>query len=202
MAGEGRKTFVAGEVLLAQELNDYLMDQSVMNFATEAARSSAIPTPTEGMLALTLDTDEIDYYNGSAWVPALPIGAWQSWSPVLSAGWLNGNGTWDAKYCQIGKTVHVRANFTVGSTTTKGTDMRISLPVTANHTSQTWNCNANVAGGTQYSMLIRMETTTALRVVAQNAAATYTSITQVTSTVPGTWATGDNIAFQITYEAA
>jgi hypothetical protein len=80
--------------------------------------------------------------------------------------------------------------------------MRISLPVTANHTSQTWNCNANVAGGTQSSMLIRMETTTALRVVAQNAAATYTTITQVTSTVPGTWATGDNIAFQITYEAA
>jgi hypothetical protein len=72
MAGKGKKTFVAGEVLLAQDVNDYLMDQSVMNFATSAARASAIPTPTEGMTSYisttgTATIPQIETYTGSAW---------------------------------------------------------------------------------------------------------------------------------------
>jgi hypothetical protein len=72
MAGKGKKTFVAGEVLLAQDVNDYLMDQSVMNFATVGARSSAIPTPTTGMTTYigttgTASIPQIETYTGSAW---------------------------------------------------------------------------------------------------------------------------------------
>jgi hypothetical protein len=68
----GKKTFVAGEVLLAQDVNDFLMDQSVMNFATSAARASAIPTPTEGMTSYisttgTATIPQIETYTGSQW---------------------------------------------------------------------------------------------------------------------------------------
>jgi hypothetical protein len=66
----GKKTFVAGEVLLAQDVNDFLMDQTVMNFASDAARSSAIPTPTEGMVSYRSDINNLELYNGSAWQPA------------------------------------------------------------------------------------------------------------------------------------
>jgi hypothetical protein len=65
MAGKGKKTFVAGEVLLAQDVNDYLMDQSVMNFASSAARSSAIPTPTEGMTTYVQDRNQIETFDGA-----------------------------------------------------------------------------------------------------------------------------------------
>jgi hypothetical protein len=65
----GKKTFVAGEVLTAQDVNDYLMDQSVMNFANSAARSSAIPTPTDGMVTYRQDIDAMEAYNGTAWFP-------------------------------------------------------------------------------------------------------------------------------------
>jgi hypothetical protein len=65
MAGQGKKTFVAGEVLLAQDVNDYLMDQSVMNFASSAARSSAIPTPTEGMTTYVQDRNQIETFDGT-----------------------------------------------------------------------------------------------------------------------------------------
>jgi hypothetical protein len=65
----GKKTFVAGEVLTAQDVNDYLMDQSVMNFASVAARSSAIPTPTDGMVTYRQDIDAMEAYNGTAYVP-------------------------------------------------------------------------------------------------------------------------------------
>jgi hypothetical protein len=204
MAGKGKKTFVAGEVLLAQDVNDYLMDQTVMNFASDAARSSAIPTPTEGMFAVTTDNDQVDYYNGSDWVPALPIGAWQTWAPTLQGGWANGNGTWSAQFCQIGKIVHVYGKFTVGSTTTKGSDMRLSVPVTARSFSQTFDCYAAIGSPAQvqYSNIIRLETTTQFRILAQDSNATYLRPTAVTATVPATWATNDQIAFQMTYEAA
>jgi hypothetical protein len=72
MAGAGKKTFTAGEVLTASDVNTYLMEQSVMYFAGTAARSSAIPTPSTGMTTYigvtgTASIPQIETYTGSAW---------------------------------------------------------------------------------------------------------------------------------------
>jgi hypothetical protein len=61
----GRKTFTAGEVLQAADVNDFLMDQSVMVFAGTAARGSAIPSPTEGMVTYLADSNEVQVFDGS-----------------------------------------------------------------------------------------------------------------------------------------
>jgi hypothetical protein len=68
MAGLGRKVFTAGDVLTASDVQNYLMDQTVMNFAGTAARSSAIATPTEGMTTYNQTTKQLETYNGSAYV--------------------------------------------------------------------------------------------------------------------------------------
>jgi hypothetical protein len=72
MAGAGKKTFTAGETLTASDVNSYLMEQSVMNFAGTAARASAIPTPTTGMTSYigvtgTASIPQLETYTGSAW---------------------------------------------------------------------------------------------------------------------------------------
>ena len=72
MAGAGKKTFTAGEVLTASDVNTYLMEQSVMYFGGTAARSSAIPTPSTGMTTYigvtgTATIPQIETYTGSAW---------------------------------------------------------------------------------------------------------------------------------------
>ena len=67
-----RKTFVAGDVLTASDMNTFLMDQSVMTFADSAARGSAIGTATEGMVTYLEDTDGLELWNGAAWVSATP----------------------------------------------------------------------------------------------------------------------------------
>jgi hypothetical protein len=72
MAGAGKKTFTAGEVLTASDVNTYLMEQSVMVFGGTAARSSAIPTPSEGMTTYigvtgTATIPQIETYTGSEW---------------------------------------------------------------------------------------------------------------------------------------
>ena len=73
MAGLGAKLFTAFSKLTAAQVNGYLMDQSIMRFATSAARDAAFggagePTLAEGMTCYLDDTNQIQSYNGSAWV--------------------------------------------------------------------------------------------------------------------------------------
>jgi len=68
MAGAGKKTFAVNEVLSAADVNQYLMDQSVMRFADSTARSSAIPSPDEGMVSYLDDSNQVEVYDGSGWV--------------------------------------------------------------------------------------------------------------------------------------
>ena len=67
MAGLGRKEWSPGDTLTASDVNGYLMDQSVMVFAGTAARASAIPSPSAGMVAYSTATS-LQVYDGSAWV--------------------------------------------------------------------------------------------------------------------------------------
>jgi hypothetical protein len=62
-----RKVFTAGEILTAADVNTNLMDQAVMVFDSSAARGSAIPTPSEGMVTYLKDTDLVEKYT-TEWV--------------------------------------------------------------------------------------------------------------------------------------
>ena len=68
--GSGFQTFTAGSVLTASEVNNYLMEQSVMVFATEAARNTAIAAPEAGMTAYINSGDSSEglySYTGTTW---------------------------------------------------------------------------------------------------------------------------------------
>jgi hypothetical protein len=64
------RIFAAGEVLSAANVNDYLAEQAIATFASSGARGSAIASPSEGQFAYLQDTDQLSYYDGSAWVNA------------------------------------------------------------------------------------------------------------------------------------
>ena len=89
MPGLGKKTFTAGDVLIAGDVNNYLMDQTVMNFAGTAARNAAIPVPSTGMTTYigttgTATIPQIETYTGSAW--QTPYGLTQ----VANVAWTTG----------------------------------------------------------------------------------------------------------------
>jgi hypothetical protein len=80
------KTFVNGFALNASEVNAYLMNQSVITFANASERTSTLSTPTEGMVTYLLDSDVIEYYNGSAWASIVTIAAGTSIArPVITS---------------------------------------------------------------------------------------------------------------------
>ena len=73
MAGLGARLFPAFSKLTSDQVNGYLMDQTIMRFATTTARDAAFggvgePTLAEGMTAY-IDADNSIYtYDGSNWV--------------------------------------------------------------------------------------------------------------------------------------
>jgi hypothetical protein len=65
MAGAGFKLFADGNVLLASEVNEYMMQQQIMVFADAAARDAAILSPSEGMFAFLKDVDKLTVFKNS-----------------------------------------------------------------------------------------------------------------------------------------
>jgi len=66
------KVFQNGFPLNASELNNYLMNQSVMVFATATARDTDLTAPLEGMIVWLQDSNKFVYYTGSAWADVIP----------------------------------------------------------------------------------------------------------------------------------
>jgi len=137
-------------------------------------------------------------------------GAWQSWTPTLTNLTL-GNGTVDAKYFQIGKTILFRFRFTLGSTSAVGTGPNFTLPVSA--ISSKYGMTSSGApeighghiednGTNGYSCKLLLPSATTATVVINNVAATYPTYAQVTATVPFTFTTGDELMLVGEYEAA
>lgn len=104
MAGSGRKTFSPGDVLTSSDVQNYLMDQSVMVFAGTAARTTAIPSPSAGMVAYSTATS-LQVYNGSAWVDA-------------STGYGSATGGASSTAISVGGTAYTLLTFTADSTLT------------------------------------------------------------------------------------
>lgn len=70
------KEFLDDEVLEAIDVNDYLMAQSVMGFASLAARAAALAgVEEEGMHTYLADSDVREFFDGTRWVDLTPQGA-------------------------------------------------------------------------------------------------------------------------------
>ena len=60
------KNFTAN-ILSSDDVNDYLMKQSVMVFEDSDERDAILLAPIEGMVSYLRDTNSVQYYDGSVW---------------------------------------------------------------------------------------------------------------------------------------
>jgi hypothetical protein len=160
-----------------------------------------VPTSTDyvkdGATAIEALGDAIDTSVGEGLL------AYQTWAPTLSGSWANGNGTWTARYAQLGKTVFVSGRFQIGSTTTKGTTLVVSLPVIAQAEANYLNASVRFdPTGLNSIGTATLNGTSGIRLWAINVAGTYTSRANITATVPAVWTTGASFSFNFSYEAA
>lgn len=108
MAGAGYKNFTAASVLTASQVNTYLMDQSVMVFASAAARTSALGSPSQGQVSFLSDSGTTWVYYGLYNVSTNPGGA-------EVAGWYlqTGSGTF---YATATRTTAAALTYLMGDT--------------------------------------------------------------------------------------
>ena len=83
----GYKAWTPGDIIAANDVQNFLQDQTVMVFASSGVRSTAIPVPTEGMLTWLEDGNKYQYYDGSSWADLLvPISGGTAGQPYVSNG--------------------------------------------------------------------------------------------------------------------
>jgi len=74
------KLFSSGEVLTASDLQTYSVDQSVMTFASSADRTTALPTPSQGMVSFLSDSGTVwkyyELYNASTNPGGATVAGW------------------------------------------------------------------------------------------------------------------------------
>jgi len=72
MAGSGFRTFTAGSILTAAQVQNFLQDQVVQVYADASARTTALGTAvSEGMVSYLTGTNVMQYYDGSSWLTVL-----------------------------------------------------------------------------------------------------------------------------------
>ena len=133
--------------------------------------------------------------------------SWSTWSPT----WTNltvGNGTLVAKYIQIGKTVFVRLGLVFGNTSAISGGVTFTLPVTAAALASASNMeivgsalvtdnSSNLING-----YVALTSTTKGILRVETASGSYVNLSDISSTVPFTWATGYIVGLSFVYEAA
>lgn len=134
--------------------------------------------------------------------------AWSSWTP----SWTNltlGNGVAVAKFRQVGKLVFCRLSLVFGSTTSIAGSVSFSLPVTraanagtAGLTNQGIARFLDASTGDKRTGSVSNLSTTTSQLLVWDSSGTYVTGVALSSTVPFTWTTSDEIACQFEFEAA
>lgn len=185
-------TFVAGQVLTAAQVNDYLMKQAVI-----VCTSSGRPTGVDGMVIYETDTKLLWIHNGLIFTPLIspPHGAPRSYASTLGGtGWAIGNGSITFRYVRTGRALHFTLVCTFGGSSTFGAGTpTFTIPVTVAY-DQVWPARLNDVSGTAvYAFATAAAGTSFIAVRGVSASAAYPLETTITSTVPFTWASGDTI---------
>jgi hypothetical protein len=138
-------------------------------------------------------------------------GAWLAWTPTLSGRLNDAKWTKACKYTQIGKTIYFRLYLVSNNATPMdggATDAIFSLPVTsvsiAAQVPVIGQAGFLDPGTARYTGWVEYNSTTTARVRYIDTAAVTASggDNSITSTLPITWTTSDEIYCQGTYEAA
>lgn len=156
----------------------------------------------EGQLWFRSDTDIFMAHDGTNAVEALPIGAWQSWTPsVTQSGSVTVTVT-RARYTRLGRLITFMADLAVTGSGTSANSIVITAPVAAAYASFQVVGVGNLfdtSAGSDYAGVVRFfNSTTNLTIFNSSAPTGNLGTTGFTAGL----ANGDSIRISGTYEAA
>lgn len=155
-----------------------------------------------GIMGFNGTTKQLLIGDGAVNEP-VAVGPWIAYTPTVSNITV-GNGTLDFAYANIGKTVKVRGRFTFGTGSSISGLPTFSLPFAFNSSNNRLLTIFRIvdSGTGEFAGIAEFSGTADVVIKVLNCASTYGVFTDVSSTVPMTWANGDYFQFEISYEAA
>jgi len=172
-----------------------------MATAIDAKGDLIAGTGADAFARLAIGTNDLFLQADSAETTGLKWGGgWTSYTPTLT-NMTVGNGVVAAYYQKIGKTVFVWFRFDFGSTSSMGSNPRISLPVNSVRTKYGQTGVIADLGTASYQTVLDIGSNKCDFYVIQ-ANGTYANWNSITSTVPMTWGNGDYLDVSFYYEAA
>lgn len=173
-------------VLTAADVNDYLQEQAVI-----VCTSGTRPTAQEGMTIYETDTDRVQVYDGTGWIKLYEPA--QSWTPTVT-NLTTTSGTWTAGYTRSGGWLDYWGKFVFGASSAIAGALTLTLPVNASVAILGQHFVRVVDSGTaQYEGTGRNASTSAVDLQVLDASVTNLRATPISSTVPMTWTTSDEL---------
>lgn len=176
--------------------------RTVMRFASTTARDSAIPSPVEGMVAITGTGAGLRQwlYVAGAWRD-VTAGLWTAWTPTWSGVTL-GNGTSSGRYQLTPGGLVVRAQLSLGSSSSVSGQVTLVLP-------EAVVTSLNVPRGTAQVIDASASNRRYLGACLLTSATTLIGLVDtggggapISTNVPVTLASGDSITFEAYLERA
>ena len=134
-----------------------------------------------------------------------PGGAWKTWTPTLAnmAVGTGGSAELTAYYTKVGKTVTFVLNIVLGTSgQSVGTTPTFTLPSTPAAKYFLYQAELTAAGNPRLGEALSSPSTAATNIFCFDSTTAYNSRAGITATVPATWAAGDKIRVNGTYEEA
>lgn len=126
------KTWAAGDVLTAADVNAYLMKQTVV-VCTSATQPASPPT---GMVIFETDTNKLRVYTGAAWsTVSFGAGALSTWTPTITQSTTVAGTVNEATYTRNGRWIQGTCNWTASAAGVTNNAITCTLPVAPKTTS-------------------------------------------------------------------
>lgn len=166
-----------------------------MAYASWSVSFGEQPSASKWNILGTNDSFFNDFITGAAGT------AWTPYTPTITNGSV-GNGSIVGSYSKIGRLVTGTLVYTLGSTSTVGTNINFTVPVTAGESVMPIGVAYYTdADGSQYPAMGLLISTTTVQPIQTGTAGTYGTAGGTTATVPFTWTTSDLIRMTFVYKA-
>jgi hypothetical protein len=188
----GTKTWATNDVVTAADLNGFVRDQWI-TICTSGTRPT---TSQEGRTIHETDTDRYYRWDGAAWQLFAALGAWDSWSPVVTQGATPASTVSNGFSIKEGRKARGTANVAFTGAGTAATRVGFTLPYAADATQAIVGAFYFLdAGGLIYGGPILATSSAALLLV--------TGSNEFFGVSPAiTIANGDNLIVDLSYRSA
>lgn len=177
---------------------------------TNPTASSLLTSPSHSGLHSDIN-DAVEALETKVGIGNTVLGTYTTYTPTYSNITI-GNATVTAKYCQVNDLVHVTGSIVLGSTTVIGTNPAISMGFSLDslyYSPTTWVAQIGTAtfydtsaGAHWFGIVQAANNNTLMQLFSQSANMTYVQRGSVSATVPFTWATGDEIKWNVYFKKA